>query len=270
MTERLVIVSSADSDRARRPVGRRLGPTSGVASDRASYLYVPTAYDGSAPLRLLVSVHGRSRMAARYAECFAALADRHRYAVLAPLFPESSRYQELGIGGPYRADLRLLDLIDEVAARYAVETARFDLFGYSGGAQFAHRFLYVHPERLRSVAIGAPGTVTLPNEQDPWPVGIADLEDLAGAPFNVEAVRRPRVLLLVGRRDVTLSELNQSKRAMRAGTTRLGRARTLHAAWLVAGIEHEYLEVPDAGHGLSRRILEPVLRFLATGVPGQG
>jgi poly(3-hydroxybutyrate) depolymerase len=215
---------------------------------------------------LLVVVHGQSRTAGRYAERFADFADRHGYLVLAPLFPSAARYQELGLGTPHRADLQLLSLVQEVASAHAVEASRFDLFGYSGGGQFAHRFLYLHPTRLRSVVVGAPGTVTLPDSRQSWPVGVANLASLAGAPLNLEPLRRTRVLLMVGQEDLSQRALRRNQRAMQAGATRLGRARTLHAAWLLAGLEHEYLEVPGASHRLGRRLLEPVERFLTAGL----
>jgi hypothetical protein len=194
-----------------------------------------------------------------------AFAERHDYILLGPHFPPSIRFQMLGIGGE-RADQRLLDLVDEVAGDLTVHTDQFDLFGYSAGAQFAHRFLYVRPARLRSVVIGAPGTVTLPSSRDRWPVGVRGLARTAGVRFSLEEVRRPRVLLIVGTEDVTLEGLNQNPWAMRTGATRLGRARSLHAAWLVAGIAHEYVEVPESGHGLDDQIVESACRFLAAGL----
>jgi pimeloyl-ACP methyl ester carboxylesterase len=233
--------------------------------DQVYYLYVPRGYDGSSTWRLLVTIHGQDRGAVDRLEHFVACAERHGYILLGPLFPPSSRFQMLGIGGE-RADQRLLDLVDEVADDLAVPIDRFDLFGYSGGGQFAHRFLYVRPTRLRSVIVGAPGTVTLPSERDRWPVGVRGLARVAGARFDLEEVRRPRVLLIVGTEDVIPDGLNQSPWAMRTGATRLGRARTLHAAWLVAGIAHEYVEVPVAGHGLDDQIIERTCRFLAAGL----
>jgi len=169
--------------------------------DQTYYLYVPSSYRGDREFRLLVSVHGAHRTAPAYAERFVTFADQHDYIVLAPLFPDDVEYQTLGIGGAYRADLRLLELIDEVAARYHVETEQFDLFGFSGGGQFSHRFLYVHPERVRSVAIGAPGTITVPTDEYPWPDGAADLERVAGATLDLGAIRERRVMLIVGQDD---------------------------------------------------------------------
>jgi len=249
---------TAESTHASGPLHER---TSIRRPEQVYYLYVPRDYRPADDHRLLVTIHGQSRGANRYAEGFAEFADAHRYVVLAPLFPSTIRYQELGIGGE-RADLRLLELIEEVCHELELRADHFDLFGYSGGAQFAHRFLYVQPNRLRSVIVGAPGTVTLPTRSERWPVGVAGLGKLAGSRFKIEAVRRPRTLLMVGADDIALEGLNQSPWAMRAGATRLGRARSLHAAWLVAGIEHEYVELAATSHGLDRLVVDEACRFL--------
>jgi poly(3-hydroxybutyrate) depolymerase len=247
----------------------RATPTTGLVSlrsrlypDQAYFLYVPPSYDGSRELRLLVSMHGAHRRAMAYAERFIRFADEHGYVVLAPVFPDDEAYQTLGVKSVYRADLRLLGLVDEVAEQYRVETTQFDLFGFSGGGQFAHRFMYLHPERLRSVAIGAPGTVTVPSDQYRWPDGTADLEQVVGVSLDLSAIQARRIMLLVGDQDVGSDELNESRAADRLGYTRLERARTLHAAWEAAGIPHAYLEVAGVGHQLDHRILDPVRRFI--------
>jgi pimeloyl-ACP methyl ester carboxylesterase len=232
--------------------------------DQVYYLYVPWTYDGTTPYRLLVSMHGSGRTAETYAERFVEFANWRRYIVLAPLFPDDLRYQQLGIDDDFRADRRLLQLVDEVATMFRIQKEQFDLFGYSGGGQFTHRFLYVHPERLRSVAVGAPGTVTLPSARYDWPSGIADFQKKAGRPFDLQAVSRPRLMLIIGAEDTTSENLNESDDAMRLGKHRLARARAMHAAWLQVGIDHQYIEVPKLGHELDDRILNVVRRFLAS------
>jgi pimeloyl-ACP methyl ester carboxylesterase len=248
----------------------RQQPSPGVLQRRASrrrpdqiyHLYVPHGHNGPANRRLLVTVHGYDREAISRVEQFVDLAEQHNLVLLGPEFVPEIHYQTLGVGGD-RADLRLLDLVDEVAVDLALDVDQFDLFGYSGGAQFAHRFLYVWPRRLRTVVVGAPGTVTIPSTQSRWPVGVRDLRRVTGTKFDLEEVRRPRAMLIVGTDDLYLEGFNQRPWAMRAGATRLDRARTLHAAWLVAGIEHEYVEVEGSAHGLDEQIAEHASRFLA-------
>jgi pimeloyl-ACP methyl ester carboxylesterase len=231
--------------------------------DQVYHLYVPRGHADTSALRLLVTVHGYDREAVGRVGQFVELAERHRFILLGPEFVPSIHYQTLGVGGD-RADLRLLDLVEEVSSDLGLDAERFDLFGYSGGAQFAHRFLYVWPRRLRSVVVGAPGTVTVPSTRNRWPVGVRDLRRVTGARFDLDEVRRPRLMLIVGTEDLVLEGFNQRPWAMRTGATRLDRVRTLHAAWLVAGIEHEYVEVSGSGHGLDEQIAEQACRFLAT------
>ena len=238
--------------------------TSRRRPDQVYYQYVPKSYDESASFRLLVTIHGHDREASIRIEHFIPLAERHQYVLLGPHFPPSVRFQMLGIGGE-RADLRLLDLVEEVSEDLSLDANQFDLIGYSGGAQFAHRFLYVWPRRLRTVVVGAPGTVTLPSKRERWPSGVRDQARVAGARFDLAEVRRPRTMLLVGSEDLLLEGLNQNPWAMRTGATRLARARTLHAAWLVAGIEHEYVEVSGSTHGLDEQMVEQASRFVAAG-----
>lgn len=47
--------------------------------------------------------------------------------------------------------------------------------GFSGGGQFAHRFLYLQLERLHAVSTGAPGRITMLDENWKWPAGIKDV-----------------------------------------------------------------------------------------------
>jgi pimeloyl-ACP methyl ester carboxylesterase len=230
--------------------------------DQIYHLYVPHGHSGRSDRRLLVTVHGYDREAIARMERFVDLAEQHNFVLLGPEFVPEIHYQTLGAGGD-RADLRLLDLVEEVAVDLALNVDQFDLFGYSGGAQFAHRFLYVWPRRLRSVVVGAPGTVTIPSTQRRWPVGVRDLRRVIGTKFDLEEVRQPRAMLIVGTDDLHLEGFNQHPWAMRAGATRLDRARSLHAAWLVAGIEHKYVEVEGSAHGLDEQITEHACRFLA-------
>src|SRR5262249_25476497 len=156
-------------------------------------------------------------------ERFMNLARSGNVLLLAPVFSRLDRYQLLGIGGRVRSDLRLLQLVEEVMEKCGLEPSRFDLFGYSGGGQFAHRFLYFHPDRLRAVAIGAPGTVTLPSDRYPWPTGVARVAERAGLSLSLDALKPIKILLVVGGRDVTQRDLNQSRRAIQTGANRLER-----------------------------------------------
>lgn len=119
----------------------------------------------------LVAVHGIRRGAAQQAALFAERAALQGRAVIAPLFDKAQwlGYQQAVLCG--RADLALLDLMLSLRVDGVVTSERFDLFGFSGGAQFAHRFAMLHPDRLRRLSVASPGWYTFPDNAS-YPYGL--------------------------------------------------------------------------------------------------
>jgi poly(3-hydroxybutyrate) depolymerase len=86
-------------------------------------------------------------------------------------------------------------MVAEVGTRWPVATDRFYLHGFSGGGPFAHRFLYLHPDRLAGASVAAPGSIWL-DQTIPWPDGTADLAERFGTDVDLTALRavaRPAV-----------------------------------------------------------------------------
>lgn len=240
-------------------------PAWALAGDqRFSYFtYVPrrTQEPDAAPAPLIVAMHGTGRMAESYRDGFADIAEEMGCVVLAPLFP-------CGIGDPddmdnfkriryrdIRFDLVLLDMVGEVGRRYRVDTGRFLLHGFSGGGQFAHRFLYLHPARLRAVSIGAPGAVTLLDRSRDWWVGIRDVEDVFGIAVDVEAMRRVRVMTVIGADDdgaeevtVPVTSPHWMEGANDAGANRPERIAALARSLEAAGVAVERAVIPGIAH----------------------
>ncbi len=172
-------------------------------------LYVPRDYDeqGSEALDLAVLVHGTARWAETYRNGFEDFAERERAIVLAPLFPagmsapgELSSYKLMRDGG-IAYDLVLLDMVAEIAERYRLRSDRFLLHGFSGGGHFAHRFFYIHPERLLGVSIGAPGIVTLLDPDHDFWVGVRNFEATFGKVLDIEAMWQVPVQMVIGGED---------------------------------------------------------------------
>lgn len=190
-------------------------PLKAVESDpRVSYaLYIPQQHYDTDPvpkkLPLLVWVHGTVRkLAALHGEDFVSFANSTPCAILAPLFPS-------GLDGPmdldsYKmlrskslaSDLALLSILDEVAARWpGIRTDKVFMMGFSGGGQFVQRFLYIYPERLLAVSVGAPGRTTMLNPVQPWPVGVANVESMFSRPIRKETIQQVPIQLIVGSAD---------------------------------------------------------------------
>jgi poly(3-hydroxybutyrate) depolymerase len=249
---------------------------------RFSYcLYVPESYqeDGEQTYPLVVLVHGTNRTAQEYRDHFAGFAEQEQCIVLAPLFPvgiiepgELSSYKFIAFHD-IRFDLVLLAMIDEISELYRLQADRFLLQGFSGGGHFAHRFFYLHPERLRGVSIAAPGMVTLLDDSKPWWVGTGNLESEFGIRPDVGAMRRVAVQMVVGAEDTDTWEITIPEGARwwmpgvnDTGVTRIDRIRTLKANWeshgiavqldLLPGVRHQGVPMLDA----AARFFSGVLR----------
>lgn len=232
------------------------------------FLYVPRRL-GSPP-RILVTVHGISRNAEEHAEAFAAIAERYGVVILAPLFRKGrfTDYQRLGRAGRggERADLALRALVEDVGRLTGARTDRFYLFGHSGGAQFAHRYVMAHPDDVVRYAISAAGWYTLPDPGLKYPYGTRLGNQLPGVQFDLDKFLRVPVSVLVGERDTVRDKsLNRSARIdARLGKTRIERARSWNSAMaraarrrgidaayalhVLPGTSHDFTDMVDHGN----------------------
>lgn len=132
-----------------------------------------------------------------------------------------------------------------ILGRRTKKKKRFYLHGYSGGGQFAHRFLYLHPARLRGVSIGAPGSITHPTRARSWPGGIGDAEKMFGSEPDFALIAEVPVQILVGEKD---TETGMLSRDDVAGATRVERAKYLHSKLVERGVSATLSIVPDVAH----------------------
>jgi pimeloyl-ACP methyl ester carboxylesterase len=245
---------------------------------RFSYcLYVPESYDedGDVAYPLAVIVHGTNRTAQEYRDRFVDFAEREQCVIMAPLFPcgiiepgELNNYKFIEYHG-IRYDHVLLAMVDEIAAVYRLQADRFLLHGFSGGGHFAHRFFYLHPRRLRGVSIGAPGVVTLLDDEHDWWVGVRDLEQRFGIEPDILAMRETPVHMVIGGDDTETWEITitpEHKRWMSgadlAGINRQDRMALLCESFERHDIAVRQDTVPGVGHNGSA-LLDPVKAFFS-------
>lgn len=241
---------------------------------RFSYcLYVPEDL-GPDRAPLVVIQHGTERNFLLYRDHLASFADEYGAVVLAPLFPagiivpgDLHNFKFIEYHG-IRYDEVLLAMVAEVADRYPVDADKFYLHGFSGGGQFAHRFYYLHPDRLAGVSIGAPGRITQLDDSRPWWLGTKDFEQLFGRSIDYAALRKVPVLMVVGDQDVDTWEItnpgesNWMDGVERTGKTRIERLRTLERNFVSHGIDVRFALVPGVGHRGSLT-LPPVREFFS-------
>jgi len=223
-------------------------------------MYVPRTLDLTDPAPLIVLQHGTARTALRYRDSMRPFADEHGAIILAPTFPaglvdpyDLHNYKFIEYEG-IRFDLALLSMIDEVAERYNIQKNKIYLHGYSGGGQFVHRFLYLHPERLAAVSIGAPGRITELDDTKKWWLGTQGMKEKFGIEPDIDAIRQVPVHMVVGGEDTSTNEINNPGEsnwmdgAELTGNTRIERLQTLQRNYEGHGISTKLDIVPGVAH----------------------
>ncbi|KAF2169632.1 hypothetical protein M409DRAFT_20046 [Zasmidium cellare ATCC 36951] len=245
-----------------------------VSDPRFSYyLYAPSTYhrQTTAPPRVLVLIHHSLRNAYALREAFRAFALDHNLFLLCPLFPigfldpgDTDNYKNLHYRGVHY-DRVLLSMVDEVQARYPKIPAdtTFGLYGFSGGAQFVHRFAYLHAERLWGLVVAAPGAQTPWDHTRDYPAGVRDLQTVF--PGTADGWEGPLRLLptafMCGAQDTDVSWARLRGRETPAEGGRLAAARRLREDWVKQGaLRTRFVAVEGAAHEESK-ILECVQGF---------
>ncbi len=220
------------------------------------YLYVPRILDPAAiPL---VVVHGISRNAEEHAQTFAPLAEKAGRILVAPFFTKKKcrRFQKVVIGS-CRSDDALMTVLADVAAVTGTTVDRIDIFGFSGGSQFAHRFAMLYPDRIGRLALASAGWYTFPTEEEPFPYGIA-ASNVVGRQMQKNMARFLTIptLVVVGEEDVVRDATLRKERRVdsRQGRNRVERGvrwiEALRSAALRYGVPPQayFNKLPNCGH----------------------
>lgn len=224
----------------------------------------------------LVALHGISRDARALWQGFSQGAADQGRALVVPRFSKAEwpRFQQIGRSRP---DLALLDLLQQAG----LAGTPVDLFGFSGGAQLAHRFAMLYPHRVATLHLAAPGWYTLPDQSAVWPLGMAQGPTAQPGRFDPTALSRLqlrhylslKVRLWVGELDTARDASLRQTADLDAlqGRTRIERAcryaeafdRAARALGVVPDIDLTIL--PGCGHdftdcarlgGLAARVLQ--------------
>ncbi len=227
-----------------------------VAEGIPYYFYVPSRVDPTA--RPLVVVHGISRRAHVHLTTFAPFAEMSGRILIAPLFSKArcKRYQQL-VADPCRADQALLATLRAVATKTGYDMSQIDLFGFSGGAQFAHRFAMMYPERVGRLAVASAGWYTLPDFEQAFPYGLASIAN-GRERFQAKLPDFLAIptLVMVGEKDLARDESLRQRPEVdrRQGLTRVERAARWSQAMRQAAADRgvhakiSFHVLPTCGH----------------------
>lgn len=228
-----------------------------AAGGAGYYLHRPAGDLEGAPV--LVVVHGISRNAGEHIRAFGSEAARQGIVTVAPRFSRKRfpRYQRLNScrdGRSPTPDVALREILDEVHEATGADTSRVFLFGFSGGAQFAHRFALCSPGRVRSLVLASAGWYTFPDTAKPFPRGIGPAPLAEG--YDLAGLLRVPTLVVVGEHDTRRDgAFNASRRLdVQQGSNRVERGQRWVAAMQAAadrrqlGPRFSFATLPGCGH----------------------
>jgi len=230
-----------------------------LAADSSQHYLVYIPESGGRGASVFVTTHGVSRNFEEHATLFAPYAEKYGVVLVAPSFTADGNagYQRLE-----GADQILEAIVAEVGLLTGATTAKFFMFGFSGGAQFTHRYTMVHPDRVSGAVVGAAGWYTFPDSATAYPYGMGPGEGRDRLKLEPARFLQVPITVIVGGADTGSKNLRQNPELDRQqGKTRLERAQRWTAAMRRAaetrGVEPRVtcVLVPGIGHSF-RQFME--------------
>ena len=152
------------------------------------FYHVPPSYTASS--KVVFALHGGSRDAEGIRNNMIQKSIDYNFILIAPKFSSSNfslgdgyNLGNVYVDGDNPSTSTLNDenewsfsiiepLFDSVKSSLSIESEKYNLFGFSAGAQFVHRFIQFKPDaRFDKVVAGAAGWYTLPVNSIPFPYG---------------------------------------------------------------------------------------------------
>lgn len=240
------------------------------------YYHIPEGDVENMPI--LFVLHGNGRNAVEYRNAWIEEANTKDFIVVAPEFsdgdfPGGDGYilGNVFVDGdnPSPATLNpeedwafsvIEPLFDEIKSKTSNLSSTYNLFGFSAGAQFAHRFMMYKPDaRFDKIIASAAGWYTVPDEPEDFPYGIANspIEDTTRSEFYSQSLT-----IQIGTLDnnPNAPALRRNPIVDQQGTNRYDRAFYMFntsqsdAQNLGLNFNWDIMETPNNGHDMEQSI----------------
>jgi pimeloyl-ACP methyl ester carboxylesterase len=196
----------------------------------------------------LFALHGISRDVGALYDAFERPATEAGRILIVPHFHEKDWkiFQRIGAARP---DKSLLALKQYLRDSGVCTAPQIELFGYSGGAQLAHRFAMLYPQHVSRLHLGAAGWYCLPDTSLAYPAGLREpAAKPSDAPnFRTAKLAQLQQFLRIPLRVYVGTEDTERDAAMRTapdldavqGSHRLARAATYVDRFAEAAARHQ-------------------------------
>lgn len=223
------------------------------------FIYVPKSAAAGRPLTVLVTLHGMGGEGRAFCQGLIAEAERNGWLLVAPTFRYHGNWRDpvALVRDDVAVLARLRQALDELPARTGLPVRpRVLLYGFSRGAQIAHRFALAYPERVLGVAAMSAGTYTLPAAEVtrdgvrrplPLPYGTADLAQQLDRPIDRGAWKSVSFWIGIGAADNRDGDV-PAQWTPYIGPNRVARAHAFTTALTEAGIPARLATFPGVDH----------------------
>ena len=176
------------------------------------YVYIPANAAARGPLQVLVTVHGMGGDGTSFCQNLISRADQEGWIIVSPTF---HYLDSMNADFVRQDDIEMVPHLKQYLDNLPAQTGlairdKVMLYGFSRGAQIVHRFAEFYPEKTLAVALFAGGSYTLPTPTTSidgtpkplnFPFGVADIQQYAGASFDLGAFRQVPFFIGVGGAD---------------------------------------------------------------------
>jgi pimeloyl-ACP methyl ester carboxylesterase len=208
----------------------------------------------------------------RFCQGFLNAADRNGWVVVAPTLKYRNWMDPATVAEDDVAlNAQLTALLDSMGDRLGHPVRkRAMLLGFSRGAQLAHRYALMYPERTRAVAAVSAGTYTFPGKvlASPegartlaFPFGVADLEARSGHTIDSKLLGGVPFWIAVGAADSNAEDVPRQWDPI-FGRTRVQRAQAFARSLIAAGVPASVTVFPGVGHGMAPEMLRGAAAFM--------
>lgn len=236
-------------------------------------VYVPANAQAKQPLRVLVALHPYGGNGPAIGGPLVPFAEREGWVLVAPTFPYRDwRDPELVRKDAAQFIPGLHAILSGLEGRTGLALQqRVLLYGFSRGAQAAHRFALANPDLVAGVAAFSAGTYTLPKTT--WkdsngtvtnlnfPYGVSDIGKFCGHEFDLAKVKEVQFLIGVGANDHEAKDVPRNWDKY-IGDCRLDRAESFATSLREAGVRVEEVKFANTRHSETEEMRVAGIEFL--------
>ncbi len=242
------------------------------------FIHFPPNVARHQPVRVLIALHGMGAQGEGFAQNLIGDADANGWVLIAPTIPY---HNWLDMKELLEDDVRFTQtlhlLVQDLPKRLHLQIQpQVFLFGFSRGAQLAHRFALFYPEQVSAVVAISAGSYTLPVEQRkvdaidqtlPLPYGVGDLQKHVARLVDWEDFKKIDFLIGVGEKDNRAGDVPRAFDPY-IGNTRIERARAFNNELLKIGVKSQLIIFSGADHEVTAEMRQRAVNFLGQAHPG--